>query len=67
MMFEGTYNSGFYRAVRDLLHEQITVGNDEIASRALERRWDILMASEQQCRNARPGPVAMARAAFNES
>jgi anaerobic magnesium-protoporphyrin IX monomethyl ester cyclase len=67
MMFEGTYNSGFYRAVRDLLHEQIAVGTDEIASRALERRWDILMASEQQCRNARPGPVAMARAAFNES
>jgi anaerobic magnesium-protoporphyrin IX monomethyl ester cyclase len=67
MMFEGTYNSGFYRAVRDLLHEQIKVGTDEIASRALERRWDILMASEQQCRNARPGPVAMVRAAFNES
>ncbi len=67
MMFEGTYNTGFYRAVRDLLHEQITVGTDVSASRALERRWDILMASEPQCRNARPGPVTMTRAVFNES
>jgi len=67
MMFEGTYNTAFYRAVRDLLHEQVTAGADADASRALERRWDMLMASERQCRNARPALVTLNRAAFNES
>lgn len=66
MMFEGTYNTEFYRAVRNLLHEQVTTGSDPIAMRTLQRRWDMLIASERQCRNARPEPVAMIRAAFNE-
>jgi anaerobic magnesium-protoporphyrin IX monomethyl ester cyclase len=67
MMFEGTYNTAFYRAVRDLLHDQVAAGPDAGEAGALERRWDILMASEPQCRNARPGPVTMNRAAVNES
>jgi anaerobic magnesium-protoporphyrin IX monomethyl ester cyclase len=66
MMFEGTYNTEFYRAVRNLLHEQVTTGSDPVAMRTLQRRWDMLIASERQCRNARPEPVAMIRAAFNE-
>lgn len=66
MMFEGTYNTEFYRAVRNLLHEQVTKAADPLAMRALQRRWDVLIASERQCRNARPEPVAMIRAAFNE-
>jgi len=66
MMFEGTYNTEFYRAVRDLLHEQVTAGSDPIAMRTLQRRWDMLIASARQCRNARPEPAAMIRAAFNE-
>jgi len=66
MMFEGTYNTEFYRAVRNLLHEQVTTGTEPIAMRTLQRRWEVLIASERQCRNARPEPVAMIRAAFNE-
>jgi anaerobic magnesium-protoporphyrin IX monomethyl ester cyclase len=66
MMFEGTYNTEFYRAVRDLLHEQVVVGADASRARAMQRRWDILIASERQCRNARPAPPVMIRAALNE-
>jgi anaerobic magnesium-protoporphyrin IX monomethyl ester cyclase len=66
MMFEGTYNTEFYRAVRDLLHEQVVVGTDASTARAMQRRWDILIASERQCRNARPAPPVMIRAALNE-
>jgi anaerobic magnesium-protoporphyrin IX monomethyl ester cyclase len=61
MMFAGTYDTQFYRAVRDLLHDQVAIetGNrqragdpDLTAMRALRRRWEILLASEKQCRNA---------------
>jgi anaerobic magnesium-protoporphyrin IX monomethyl ester cyclase len=49
MMFEGTYSTDFYRAVRDLLHAQ--VAPDSAAASALPRRWELLIASEQQYRN----------------
>src|ERR1700689_2646991 len=45
MMFEGTYSTDFYRAVRDLLHAQ--VAPDSAAASALPRRWELLIASEQ--------------------
>lgn len=67
MMFEGTYNTGFYRAVRNLLHEQVSHGSNPVAMRSLQRRWDMLIASEHQCRNARPEALPMIRTAFNES
>ena len=42
MMFAGTYRSEFYRAVRNLLHDQVThPDSPEVA-----RRWDELCASE---------------------
>jgi anaerobic magnesium-protoporphyrin IX monomethyl ester cyclase len=61
MMFQGTYTSDFYRAVRNLLHDQITlqagdgdpVGRDAVhgdessrAGRALEQRWRELLSRE---------------------
>jgi anaerobic magnesium-protoporphyrin IX monomethyl ester cyclase len=61
MMFRGTYTSDFYRAVRDLLHEQVSLQgrqesslNDTEYHRAksgLERRWQALISSEDQYRS----------------
>jgi anaerobic magnesium-protoporphyrin IX monomethyl ester cyclase len=58
MMFQGTYTSDFYRAVRDLLHEQVSLQSRQDASangtehrhakRALERRWQVLISREHQ-------------------
>src|SRR6202035_6011637 len=44
MMFQGTYTSDFYRAIRNLLQDQVTLCNDVShhdadERRALERRW----------------------------
>lgn len=60
MMFQGTYTSDFYRAVRNLLHDQITlqstdsthsVGADGGAQSALDRRWRGLLAEELKYRS----------------
>jgi anaerobic magnesium-protoporphyrin IX monomethyl ester cyclase len=42
MMFAGTYRSEFYRAVRNLLHDQVTHPD----SPEVTRRWDELCANE---------------------
>jgi anaerobic magnesium-protoporphyrin IX monomethyl ester cyclase len=60
MMFHGTYTSDFYRAIRDLLHEQISrqtgarrdSAADTAAERTLDQRWDDLLAAEFQYRSA---------------
>ena len=64
MMFEGTYHSDFYRAVRDLLHEEVSLrhgagageGHAELApvQRELDRRWDQLIAQERHYRAGAP-------------
>jgi anaerobic magnesium-protoporphyrin IX monomethyl ester cyclase len=55
MMFEGTYCSDFYRTVRDLLHEQVTLEGRHrsrhdaayLQSRSsLEKRWNVLIEHE---------------------
>ena len=51
MMFEGTYTSDFYRAVRDLLHEQVAIsrlGSAEHrdARLRLGQQWEVLLANE---------------------
>lgn len=55
MMFQGAYDSEFYRHVRDLLHEQVIVQQWKVvgqadrhrtASHALDARWDALLATE---------------------
>jgi radical SAM superfamily enzyme YgiQ (UPF0313 family) len=57
MMFQGTYTSDFYRAVRDVLHDQVALLRnahcDEPrggAAGALERRWQELLVCEARYR-----------------
>jgi anaerobic magnesium-protoporphyrin IX monomethyl ester cyclase len=57
MMFQGTYASDFYRAVRDLLHEQVklqgnaaAIADREPARQQLRRSWQSLVAREGECR-----------------
>jgi anaerobic magnesium-protoporphyrin IX monomethyl ester cyclase len=68
MMFQGTYTSDFYRAVRNLMHDQITLQtvNGSAAREAhgrarseLDRRWRNLLSQELQYRSpARQTAVA---------
>ena len=67
MMFQGTYTSGFYRAVRDLMHEQITLQTVDRpngreaharARRELDRRWRDLLSRELQYRSPYPQSAA---------
>ena len=59
MMFQGTYTSDFYRTIRDLLHEQVTLekfsasyaGKYRRGRRMLQQRWHELLAQEQQYRS----------------
>jgi anaerobic magnesium-protoporphyrin IX monomethyl ester cyclase len=61
MMFQGTYTSDFYRAIRDLLHAQVSVqsGHDATQNtaeshglrRAVQRRWEELLSREHQYRS----------------
>ncbi|HEY0197582.1 MAG TPA: radical SAM protein [Rhodanobacter sp.] len=55
MMFRGAYDSEFYRHVRDLLHEQVTLQQSKASTEpehyrdactALDARWHALIASE---------------------
>jgi anaerobic magnesium-protoporphyrin IX monomethyl ester cyclase len=52
MMFQGTYTSEFYRAVRDCLHGQIAAQTDVLAEQALEMKWRGLLARESQYRSS---------------
>jgi anaerobic magnesium-protoporphyrin IX monomethyl ester cyclase len=66
MMFHGTYTSDFYRAVRDLMHDQIALqtagtasaagmasesGEQRCARITFDQRWRSLLASEHQFRS----------------
>jgi len=61
MMFEGTYTSEFYRAIRNLIHEQValqTLGKQNSpAKRALEHRWHDLLSREGSYRSRSNTPV----------
>jgi anaerobic magnesium-protoporphyrin IX monomethyl ester cyclase len=46
MMFSGTYVSEFYRALRNLLHDQVK----EPDSHEVARRWNALIESERDYR-----------------
>jgi anaerobic magnesium-protoporphyrin IX monomethyl ester cyclase len=59
MMFRGTYSSDFYRTIRNLLHEQVSVGQLDAkrqgasyrhAQRRLARRWAALQLRESSFR-----------------
>jgi anaerobic magnesium-protoporphyrin IX monomethyl ester cyclase len=67
MMFQGTYTSDFYRRIRNLLHDQVTLSNDTSRqdadeNRALERRWHDLLVRERHYRTG-SGPAAAGPAA----
>jgi anaerobic magnesium-protoporphyrin IX monomethyl ester cyclase len=60
MMFQGTYNSEFYRAVRNLLHDQVNLEQRRLTHdrrdyahgrRLLESRWNELIAHERHFRS----------------
>jgi anaerobic magnesium-protoporphyrin IX monomethyl ester cyclase len=66
MMFQGTYNSEFYRAVRNLLHDQVTLDQRAITRdsreyvqgrRQLDLRWSELISHEHRYRSD-AGPAA---------
>jgi len=67
MMFQGTYTSDFYRTVRNLLHDQISLqtgdsagngGSQAPALRALDQRWRDLLGREAQYRSLSRAAVA---------
>lgn len=56
MMFQGTYRSEFYRAVRNLLHRQVEVGGR--SSVELRKQWQLLLSQESGYRTANNAAVA---------
>jgi anaerobic magnesium-protoporphyrin IX monomethyl ester cyclase len=53
MMFHGTFTSEFYRAVRNLLHDQVSMqGASREISSALDERWQRLIDDEARYRSA---------------
>ncbi|HEY2679203.1 MAG TPA: radical SAM protein [Steroidobacteraceae bacterium] len=68
MMFHGTYSSDFYRAVRNLLHDQIglqkAAASESIeharATQAIERRWQELLGDELKYRSSSERSAASA-------
>jgi anaerobic magnesium-protoporphyrin IX monomethyl ester cyclase len=67
MMFHGTYTSDFYRSVRNLMHDQVTLqsggmppASDEHrrVQHALDRRWQELLGQELMYRS-RPDRAAL--------
>jgi anaerobic magnesium-protoporphyrin IX monomethyl ester cyclase len=68
MMFHGTYTSDFYRAVRNLLHDQVALQTAdapllpeyERAADAIELRWQELLRNELQYRSSSQKSAATA-------
>jgi anaerobic magnesium-protoporphyrin IX monomethyl ester cyclase len=70
MMFHGTYTSDFYRKIRDLLHDQVSLqaadspagGDPRLdrgrAKRMLEQRWHDLLIREVEFRSRPRQPAA---------
>jgi len=68
MMFQGTYTSDFYRAVRNLMHDQIALQTTdapllpehERAADAIAKRWQELQRNELKYRSSIQKPAATA-------
>jgi anaerobic magnesium-protoporphyrin IX monomethyl ester cyclase len=69
MMFQGTYTSDFYRTIRNLLHDQVSLQTADTphdnaeycrAKHALDQRWQALLKHELQYRS--PSPVRQSAA-----
>jgi len=60
MMFQGTYTSDFYRSVRNLLHDQVTLQtaapsrtlDNNRSLQAIDRRWQELLTDELKYRSS---------------
>jgi len=65
MMFPGTYTTEFYRAVRDLLHEEVTQ-TAAAARQMLRRRWRRLIETERRYRHSTPLTAERAASAPRE-
>ena len=52
MLFQGTYETGFYRRVRDLLHREVETG------KAHTLAWEVLEREAHACRSATPMRLA---------
>ena len=61
MMFAGTYRSDFYRAIRNLLHDEVK----QPASPEVTRRWSELIAQEYEFRQVREDGLREPAAACN--
>ncbi len=62
MMFRGVYDSDFYRRVRDLMHEQVTLRQLSAAVRPAARaahddRWQALIDAEREHRSEETPPA----------
>jgi anaerobic magnesium-protoporphyrin IX monomethyl ester cyclase len=68
MMFQGTYSSDFYRAVRNLLHDQVALQTadaphlpeHERAADAIAQRWQELTRNELKYRSTVQNSAAIA-------
>jgi anaerobic magnesium-protoporphyrin IX monomethyl ester cyclase len=68
MMFQGTYTSDFYRVVRNLMHDQISLQTadapllpeHERAADAIEQRWQELLRNESKYRSSSQKSAAIA-------
>ena len=68
MMFQGTYTSDFYRTVRNLLHDQVSLQTarlplpleHERATDAIEKRWQELLRNELKYRSSGQASAAIA-------
>jgi anaerobic magnesium-protoporphyrin IX monomethyl ester cyclase len=69
MMFHGTYTSDFYREIRNLLHDQVSLqavdrtsadpsGDRGLANRRLDQRWRDLLSREVEYRSRPQQPAA---------
>ena len=52
MLFQGTYNTEFYRIVRDVLHDEVRTGHFD------DRAWDLLQEEEASHRCSNPVKLA---------
>ena len=62
MMFKGTYNSDFYREIRNMLHEQVRLARESASEEGSEQlsqlnvRWDNLLSLELRYRSGAGAP-----------
>jgi anaerobic magnesium-protoporphyrin IX monomethyl ester cyclase len=61
MLFQGTYETGFYRQVRELLHAEVRGTPDGAVRGNLDRKWAEMARAEVRHRSPRAIPVRRPR------